>query len=64
LIIEAEAHIRDEYSTYDWVMEGLLNRAGFCIDKAEYADGYGATYVYTWQRKAKPYQKSDGPTTA
>ena len=44
---EAEAHIRDEYSTYDWVMEGLLNRAGFRIDNAEYADGFGATYLCT-----------------
>jgi hypothetical protein len=44
---EAEAHIRDEYSTYDWVMEGLLKRAGFRIDNAEYADGYGATYLCT-----------------
>jgi putative AdoMet-dependent methyltransferase len=42
---EAETHIRDEYSTFDWIMEGLLNRAGFRIDQAEYMDGFGATYL-------------------
>ena len=26
LAAEAEIHIREEYSTYDWVMEGLLKR--------------------------------------
>ena len=47
---EAEAHIRDEYSTYDWAMEGLLTRAGFRIDSAVYADGLGgATYLCTRQ---------------
>ncbi len=30
---ETEIHIRDEYSTYDWIMEGLLEMAGFSIDK-------------------------------
>jgi len=44
---EAETHIRDEYSTYDWVMEGFLERAGFQIDRAEYADGFGATFLCT-----------------
>ncbi|KJS17441.1 MAG: hypothetical protein VR69_04870 [Peptococcaceae bacterium BRH_c4b] len=27
-----ERHIRDEYSTLDWVMEGMLTRAGFVIE--------------------------------
>jgi CheY-like chemotaxis protein/ubiquinone/menaquinone biosynthesis C-methylase UbiE len=45
--VEAEIHIRDEHSTYDWVMEGLLRRAGFGIDSAEYDGGFGATYVCT-----------------
>lgn len=29
LAAEAEIHIREEYRTYDWIMEGLLERAGF-----------------------------------
>jgi putative AdoMet-dependent methyltransferase len=42
---EAETHIREEYSTYDWIMEGMLARAGFRIDRAEYGDGFGAAYL-------------------
>ncbi|MGP3934705.1 class I SAM-dependent methyltransferase [Nonomuraea sp. KM88] len=26
-----EAHVREEFSTYTWIMEGLLERAGFAI---------------------------------
>ncbi len=44
---EGETHIRDEHSTYAWVMEGLLERAGFSIDSAEYGDGFGAIYICT-----------------
>ncbi len=44
---EVESHIRDEHSTYAWVMEGILERAGFCIDSAEYGDDFGATYICT-----------------
>jgi putative AdoMet-dependent methyltransferase len=47
--VEVETHIRDEHSTYAWIMEGLLERAGFRIDSAEYADGFGATYICTKQ---------------
>lgn len=45
LATEAEIHLREEYSIYGWVMEGLLKRAGFEIDSAEYDDGFQATYV-------------------
>jgi ubiquinone/menaquinone biosynthesis C-methylase UbiE len=45
LAAEANIHIREEYSTYDWVMEGLLERAGFKIESSEYGDGFQATYV-------------------
>ncbi|MFZ5644900.1 MAG: class I SAM-dependent methyltransferase [Bacillota bacterium] len=34
-----DRHIRDEYSTLDWVMEGMITRAGFEIDKV-YQPGY------------------------
>jgi ubiquinone/menaquinone biosynthesis C-methylase UbiE len=42
---EVETHIRDEFSTYDWIMEGLLTRAGFRIDRTDYSDGFGAGYL-------------------
>ncbi|MEA1908637.1 MAG: class I SAM-dependent methyltransferase [Euryarchaeota archaeon] len=45
LAVEAEIHIIEEYSTYDWIMEGLLERVGFKIESAEYGDGFQATYV-------------------
>lgn len=44
---EVESHLRDEYSTYDWVMEGFLVRAGFHIDSVTYDDNFGATYLCT-----------------
>ncbi len=44
---EAGTHIMEEYSTLDWIMEGLLKRAGFQIDKAEYSEGFMAVYVCT-----------------
>ena len=47
LASEAEIHIREEYNTYDWVMEGLLEHAGFEIESAWYGDGFQATYVCT-----------------
>lgn len=37
----------DEHSTFDWVIESLLERAGFQIDTAEYGEGLGATYICT-----------------
>lgn len=42
---ETEVHIREEYSTLDWIMEGLLKDAGFTIEKANYYDGFMASYV-------------------
>jgi len=37
-------HIRQEFSTYDWMMEEMLYRAGFYIEKAEYNDSFIAVY--------------------
>ena len=42
---DAEAHFRDEYSTYDWIMEGLLERAGFEIEVKNTYDGIIVTYL-------------------
>jgi putative AdoMet-dependent methyltransferase len=30
---DAEGHFREEYSTYDWILEGLLGRSGFTIQQ-------------------------------
>ncbi|MBN2369344.1 MAG: hypothetical protein JXO72_02535 [Vicinamibacteria bacterium] len=29
---DAEKHIRDEYSTLDWILFGMIERAGFTVD--------------------------------
>ena len=42
---ESESHIRDEHSTYDWIMQGLLERAGFLIENSTESDGFCRTYV-------------------
>lgn len=42
---DTERHFRDEYSTYDWVMDGLLSRAGFTIKSKQIDDGVLGTYV-------------------
>ena len=45
--IESETHLRDEYSTCDWIMEGLLNKAGFDVELADRRDDFLATYMCT-----------------
>jgi ubiquinone/menaquinone biosynthesis C-methylase UbiE len=44
---EVVTHIRDEFSTFDWVMEGLLERAGFRIDSITAADAFTSIYLCT-----------------
>lgn len=38
-------HLRDEHSTYGWIMEGLIKQAGLDILSAEYSDGVYADYI-------------------
>lgn len=42
---EIIVHIREEFSTFDWVMEGLIENAGFNIEESNYQDGFMATYL-------------------
>lgn len=42
---DAENSIREEYYTLDWIMEGLLTRAGFKIIKTEYIEGFMGVYL-------------------
>ncbi len=41
---ETEIHIREEFSTLDWIMEGLLKNTGFCIEAVKF-DGFIACYL-------------------
>lgn len=42
---DAEGHFRDEFSTYDWVMDEMLRRAGFKIIQKTIEGGVIATYL-------------------
>ena len=43
---ELEEHVRDEYSTFSWLLEPMIQRSGFAIEEAEYSDdGISAKYV-------------------
>ncbi len=43
---ELEEHVRDEHSTFSWLLEPMLRRSGFAIEHADYSDdGIFARYV-------------------
>jgi ubiquinone/menaquinone biosynthesis C-methylase UbiE len=43
---ELEEHVRDEHSTFTWLLEPMIERAGFLIEQASYSDdGIVANYV-------------------
>jgi ubiquinone/menaquinone biosynthesis C-methylase UbiE len=43
---ELEEHVRDEHSTFSWLLEPMIQRNGFAIDEAAYSqDGIFAKYV-------------------
>lgn len=42
---DTQIAISDEYSTCDWIMEGLIRRAGFEIERVDYYEGFLAVYI-------------------
>jgi hypothetical protein len=42
---ELERHVRDEHSTFSWLLEPLLEHAGFEIRAAEHRQHVYSTYV-------------------
>ena len=43
---ELEEHVRDEHSTFTWLLEPMIQRAGFTVDEAVHsADGIFARYL-------------------
>lgn len=42
---EVETHIRDEYSTFGWIMDGMLERAGFAVEKCRSEDEFVTEYA-------------------
>jgi putative AdoMet-dependent methyltransferase len=47
-------HVRNEYSTTDWIMQGMIERAGFEIERAALSRGFFALYLCT---KTSPQMK-------
>lgn len=42
---DVESHIRDEYSTFEWILVGLLERAGFQVERSRSDDGFLCEYA-------------------
>ena len=43
---ELEEHVRDEHSTFTWLLEAMFERTGFKIEESEYSDdGFDARYI-------------------
>jgi putative AdoMet-dependent methyltransferase len=42
---EAVIHIKDEFSTYDWIMEGLFEKTGFSIDSKKIESENYISYI-------------------
>jgi ubiquinone/menaquinone biosynthesis C-methylase UbiE len=38
------AHVKNEYSTMDWIMEGMIERAGFEVIEKSYKEGFIGCY--------------------
>lgn len=48
---ELEEHVRDEHSTFTWLLEPMIARSGFQIDAADYSpDGMFAKYIVRSRR--------------
>ena len=47
---ELEEHVRDEHSTFTWLLEPMIERAGFTIEQADYSEDR----IFAHYRCAKP----------
>jgi SAM-dependent methyltransferase len=48
---EIEEHIRDEHSTFTWLLEPMFERTGFSIEAADYSnEGFDAKYLLRSKR--------------
>ncbi|MEX2621376.1 MAG: methyltransferase domain-containing protein [Egibacteraceae bacterium] len=44
--VDLEEHVRDEHSTFSWVLEPMIERCGFEIEEAQYtSDGFFGKYI-------------------
>jgi putative AdoMet-dependent methyltransferase len=40
-------HVKNEYSTLDWIMQGMIERAGLDVIRAEHKHGFFGLYLCT-----------------
>ncbi len=50
---ELEEHVRDEHSTFSWLLEHMLSRAGFLVEAADYSDD-GIFAAYLLRKSSRP----------
>lgn len=43
-IEETKMHIREEYSTFDWILHGLIERSGFVVERMDASDPLASEY--------------------
>ncbi|MBN2326689.1 MAG: methyltransferase domain-containing protein [Candidatus Omnitrophica bacterium] len=55
-IREIETHIRDEFSTFHWILAGMIERAGFAIEKHKSDDAFLAEYACRKIREFDHYE--------
>jgi ubiquinone/menaquinone biosynthesis C-methylase UbiE len=58
-VSDFETHIREEYSTFGWIIEGMLTRAGFEIEQADYLAPEYAQYVCRKKHHQKVERQRD-----
>jgi len=51
---------RDEFSTYDWIMEGILTRSGFDIDAANTARVFSGVRVHQDMSRNVHHKRTKG----
>ena len=59
---ELAEHVRDEHSTFTWLLEPMIERAGFAITEAQYSpSGVFARYMCTKRDGAHPPELPAAP---
>ena len=51
---ELAEHVRDEHSTFTWLLEPMIERAASSVVDAEYSDSVGLCARYVCRRSAEP----------
>ena len=58
---EREEHVSDEFSTFSWLLEPMLERAGFEVERAEFRSGIYADYVCRLTARPAPARRRASP---